>query len=161
MPNEDNQDLSQILKVSLAENGFFLEAHMKLRPVDFSKDGVFLCGLAHGPKDVSESISQALGTASRASTIVSKDKLKLDAALSYVVDDNCDGCAYCIDPCPFNALTLIEYKWKDAVKKTVQVDESRCKGCGVCMATCPKRGIYVKHFKLEMLQAMIEAALAE
>ena len=154
-----NKELAQMLKVPLNQNGFFLEAHIKLRPIDFATDGIYMAGLAHCPKDVSESISQASGAAGRAATILSKDELELEAALSFVVDANCDGCAYCIDPCPYKAITLIEYMKEGAIKKTVEVNEAKCKGCGVCMATCPKKGIYVQHFKPEMLSAMVEAAL--
>lgn len=159
LPNPGNKELGQMLKVPLDQNQFFLEAHVKLRPVDFATDGIFMAGLCHSPKDVTESLSQASGAAGRAMTILSKDEIGLDATLSFVVDANCDGCAYCIDPCPYKALTLIEYMKDGAIKKTVESDESKCKGCGVCMATCPKKGIYVKHFKLEMLSAMVEAAL--
>jgi heterodisulfide reductase subunit A len=156
---ENNKEVAQFLKVPLNQDKFFLEAHMKLRPIDFATEGVFLCGLAHSPKSVDESITQALGAAARASTILSKDEIDLEANVSFVVDKNCDGCAYCIDPCPFNSLTLIEYMKDGAIKKTVEVNESICKGCGVCMATCPKLGIYVKGFKLEQIGAQIEAAL--
>jgi heterodisulfide reductase subunit A len=83
----------------------------------------------------------------------------MEPTLSFVLDENCDGCAYCIDPCPYNALTLIEYMREGNLRKTVEVNESACKGCGVCMATCPKQGIFVRGFKLEMLMAMVEAAL--
>ncbi|MBU1487175.1 4Fe-4S dicluster domain-containing protein, partial [bacterium] len=159
VPNPTNKELAQLLKVPLDQNGFFLEAHIKLRPIDFASEGVYMAGLAHSPKDISESISQASGAAGRAATILSKDELELEATLSFVVDANCDGCAYCIDPCPYKAITLIEYMKDGAIKKTVESDESKCKGCGVCMATCPKKGIYVKHFKPEMLSAMVEAAL--
>jgi len=155
----ENSTLSQMLKIPLDENSFFLEAHRKLRPIDFATDGIFLCGLAHSPRFIEETISQASGTTARACTILSKDKLELEAALSFVVDENCDGCAYCIEPCPYDAITLIEYMRDGAVKKTVEVNEAKCKGCGSCMATCPKAGIYVRHFKPEMLRAMVEAAL--
>jgi heterodisulfide reductase subunit A len=159
IPRDDANDLAQKLKVPLTSDGFFLEAHMKLRPVDFATDGVFLCGLAHFPKTVDESIAQALAASSRASTIISKEEIELAAKISNVVDENCDGCAYCIDPCPYKALTLIEYMSAGSVKKTVEVDELKCKGCGNCMATCPKKGIYVRNFKLEHIAAQIEAAL--
>ena len=76
-----------------------------------------------------------------------------------MVDENCDGCAYCIDPCPYNALTLIEYMRGGQIKKTVQVNESACKGCGVCQATCPKKGIYIRGFKLDQIAAMVDACL--
>jgi heterodisulfide reductase subunit A len=132
---------------------------MKLRPVDFATEGIFICGTAHGPKNVHESISQAMGAATRASVILSKDELEIDPRIAEVVDENCDGCAYCIDPCPFKAITLIEYMKEGAVKKTVEVDISKCHGCGTCVATCPKKGIYVKNFRPEQFAAMIEAAL--
>jgi len=127
--------------------------------VDFSTEGVFLCGLAHSPKSIEESIIQAEAAAARASTILSKDTIDLEGNISFVVDENCDGCAYCIEPCPYKAITLIEYMRDGAIKKTVEVNESICKGCGICMATCPKKGVYVKGFKLEQISAQVEAAL--
>ena len=156
---EDGAALAQMLKVPLNQERFFLEAHLKLRPVDFAVDGVFLCGLAHAPKSLDETISQAMASASRAATILSKDELPLEAAISEVVDKNCDGCAYCIDPCPYQALTLIEYMRDGAVKKTVETNEALCKGCGVCQATCPKLGIFIRHYKLDQIAAVVEAAL--
>jgi len=159
VPRDDTKELAQKLKLPLTADGFFLEAHMKLRPVDFTNDGVFLCGIAHFPKTMDESITQALATVSRASTILSKKQIQLEATISEVVDENCDGCAYCVDPCPFNAITLIEYKKDGTVKKTVESDPAKCRGCGVCMATCPKQGIFVRNFRLEQISAMVEAAL--
>ena len=156
---EGNETLAQFLKVSLNKDNFFLEAHMKLRPVDFATDGVFLCGLAHAPKAIDESIIQAQATASRAATVLAKDFLELEATISHVIDEKCDGCAYCVDPCPYEAITLIEYMLDGLVKKTVEVDETACKGCGVCMATCPKKGILVKGFTLEQISAQVKAAL--
>ena len=132
---------------------------MKLKPVDFATDGVFMCGLAHCPKSIEESIAQADAAAGRAATILSKDEIELDANISEIVDDNCDGCAYCIDPCPYKALTLIEYMLKGDIKKTVERDAALCKGCGVCQATCPKKGVFIRSFRLEQLSAMVEAAL--
>ncbi|MFZ3386784.1 MAG: 4Fe-4S dicluster domain-containing protein, partial [Candidatus Hydromicrobium sp.] len=91
--------------------------------------------------------------------ILSKDTVELEANICFVVDETCDGCAYCIDPCPYKALTLIEDMKDGAIKKTVEVEEPTCKGCGTCMATCPKMGIFVKGFKLEQISAQVEAAL--
>jgi heterodisulfide reductase subunit A len=159
IPNEDVDELGKLFKIPLNQDKFFLEAHMKLRPVDFATDGVFMCGLAHCPKSVDESIAQANAAAARAATILSKDEIELEATISEVVDANCDGCAYCIDPCPYNALTLIEYMHKGSIKKTVQRDGALCKGCGVCQATCPKKGIFIRGFKLEQIGAMVDAAL--
>jgi heterodisulfide reductase subunit A-like polyferredoxin len=159
VPRPDAKELAQHLKVPLNANGFFLEAHLKLRPVDFATDGIYLCGLAHAPKLAGESIIQASGAAGRACTILSRDRIELDAALSQPIDEQCDGCAYCVDPCPYKAVTLLEFKWLGDVKKVVEVDEAKCKGCGVCMATCPKKGIMVRHFKLDQIAAQIAAAL--
>jgi heterodisulfide reductase subunit A len=157
--NEEDDKTAQLLKVPLDGNGFFLEAHMKLRPVDFATEGVFLCGLAHSAKAVEESIDQAQAAAGRASAILSKDRLELDACISQVVDANCDGCAYCVNPCPATALTLIEYMSEGSIKKTVEVNETACLGCGSCQATCPKQGIRVRGFTFEQLSAQVEAAL--
>jgi heterodisulfide reductase subunit A len=154
-----NEKIKEMLGVCLEPNHFFMGALGKLRPLDFTADGVFYCGTASAPMGLPEAISQGEGAASRVGNIVSKENLELEPTKSFVVDANCDGCAYCIDPCPFNAITLIEYSYGDTVKKTVQVNEALCKGCGVCMATCPKEGIYVRHFRPEMFLDMIHAAL--
>ncbi len=159
VPHGDAREVAQFLKVPLNRDGFFLEAHMKLRPVDFATDGIFVCGLAHAPKPVEDSLVQAGAAAAKAGTILAKDAIELDANISHVLDANCDGCAYCVEPCPYKAITLIEYAWQGAVKKTVEVNESICKGCGTCMATCPKKGVYVRGFTLEQIGAQIEAAL--
>ena len=157
--NEDSKTIAQFLKVPLNRDGFFLEAHMKLRPIDFATDGVFLAGMAHFPKTIEESIIQAQAAATRAATVLNKDSIELEGVISQVVDENCDGCAYCLDPCPYKAITLLEYMRDGAVKKTVEVNELLCKGCGCCMATCPKMGIYVRGFKMEQISAQINAAL--
>jgi heterodisulfide reductase subunit A len=157
--DEGNEGIAKFLKVPLNKDKFFLEAHMKLRPVDFATDGVYLCGLAHSAKAMDESIIQAQAAASRASTILSQDSIELEANISQVIDESCDGCAYCIEPCPYQALTLIEYMREGSVKKTVDVDETACKGCGCCMATCPKKGIFVRGFKLEQIGAQVKAAM--
>jgi heterodisulfide reductase subunit A len=161
VPREDTDAVGKLFKVPLNQDRFFLEAHMKLRPVDFATDGVFMCGLAHSPKSVDESIAQASAAAGKAATILSKDEIQLEATISEVVDANCDGCAYCIDPCPYNALTLIEYMYQGGVKKAVARDAALCKGCGVCQATCPKQGIFIRNFRLDQLSAMVDAALTE
>ncbi len=159
IPRESNKTLAQILRVPLGDDNFFLEAHRKLRPIDFATDGIFLCGNAHSPLGLDETISQAFGVAGRAGTILSKDQIDLEPIISHVVEENCDGCAYCIDPCPYKAIALIEYQENGEVKKRVEVNESLCKGCGTCMATCPKAAIFVWHFRPEMLSAEVKAAL--
>jgi heterodisulfide reductase subunit A len=158
-PDPENRRLAQALKVPLTSEGFFLEAHMKLRPVDFMTDGVYLCGLAHAPKTVEESILQAQAAAARAAAVLARDTLELEATVSEVIDESCDGCAYCVDTCPFKAITLLEYAWQGSVKKVVETNPAVCKGCGCCQATCPKNGILIRGFTLQQIRAQIEAAL--
>ncbi len=158
-PHESNHELAQLIKVPLNSEGFFLEAHMKLRPVDFMTDGAFLCGLAHSPKNIEETILQAQAAAARASTILSRDSIELEGIISHVVDASCDGCAYCVDTCPYKAISMIEYMWQGGIKKVVETNDSSCKGCGCCQATCPKNGIFVYGFTLAEIEAQIHAAL--
>ena len=155
----DTKELSQILKISQSADKFLLEAHPKLRPVDTNTAGIYLAGCCQSPKDIPDTVAQACGAAAKALIPLSQGKVDIDPLISFVVDEFCDGCAFCIDPCPYNALTLLEYMKNGEVKKTVEVNEALCKGCGLCQATCPKAGIVVKGFKLEQLQAMINAAI--
>ena len=163
VPQPDAAQLAQLLKVPRTPDGFFQEAHMKLRPVDFANDGIFLCGMAHYPKKaVTETVTQALAAVGRAATVLANRVIEIEPTISHVVEEKCDGCAYCVDPCPFKAIKLIEYKNENGqIKKRVQVDETLCKGCGTCQATCPKGAIFVWHFKLEQLRAMTMAALGK
>lgn len=161
VPQPDAGKLAQFLKVPLTQDGFFQEAHMKLAPVDFATNGIFLCGMAHYPKKaITESVIQAAASASRAATVLSKKVIEIEPTISHVIEEKCDGCAYCVDPCPFNAITLVEYQdEKGQTKKRVVIEETLCKGCGTCQATCPKDAVFVWHFKLEQLRAMTMAAL--
>ncbi|MEK7276418.1 MAG: 4Fe-4S binding protein [Chloroflexota bacterium] len=163
VPQPDAGDVAQLLKVPRTQDGFFQEAHLKLRPVDFANDGIFLCGMAHYPKKaLTESVTQALAAAGRAATVLANRTIEIEPSISHVVEEKCDGCAYCVDPCPFKAITLIEYTNEAGqIKKRVQVDETMCKGCGTCQATCPKGAIFVWHFKLDQLRAMTMAALGK
>jgi len=158
-PHEDNRKIAQFLKVPLNSEGFFLEAHMKLRPVDFMTDGVFLCGLAHSPKGIDECILQAQAASARAASVLVQDRLELGANISQVVEESCDGCAYCVDTCTYKAITLLEYKWQGSIKKVVETNDSICKGCGCCQATCPKKGVFIRGFTLDQIEAQIHAAL--
>ena len=159
VPNPGNKELAQLLKVPLGEDGFFLEAHRKLRPVDFASDGIFLCGAAQAPLALRQALSQAAATAARAATVLSRNTIELEPTISHVVTENCDGCAYCVDPCPFHAIRLVEYQSDGSVKKRVEVEQAVCKGCGTCQATCPKNAIFVWHFRPEQLLAQVHAAL--
>jgi len=157
IPNPDNKRLSEMLKVPLTKDGFFLEAHMKLRPVDFQTDGVFLCGMAHSPKFIDESIAQACAAASRAATILSKKTLEMEGIVANVDEDLCSGCRICEYLCPYAA---IEMKEEDG-KTTAHVIEALCKGCGVCGTACPTKAITLGHFTTEEILAQIKAALVE
>ncbi len=154
-----NAPLADLYKVHLNAEGFFSEAHAKIRPVESTTAGIYMAGLCHYPKPIQESIAEALACASRAATILSRDSLELESITSRPLDENCDGCAFCVDACPFQAISLLEYVKDGAVKKTVEVNQAICKGCGSCMATCPKQGIYVAGFTLEQLGAQVNAAL--
>ncbi len=154
-----NAPLADLYKIHLNAEGFFSEAHAKIKPVESSTAGIYMAGLCHYPKPIQESLAEALACASRASTILSRDSLELESIISRPIDENCDGCAFCVDACPFHAISLLEYVKGGNLKKTVEVNRVLCKGCGSCMATCPKQGIYVAGFTLEQLGAQVEAAL--
>jgi heterodisulfide reductase subunit A len=157
IPNPNNKHLAEMLKVPLTKDGFFLEAHMKLRPVDFATDGVFLCGMAHSPKYIDESIAQACAAAARATTILSKDKLEMEGIVANVDEDLCSGCRICEYLCPYGA---IEMKDKDG-KPFAHVIEALCKGCGACGTACPTKAIVMGHFTTEEILAQVKSALVE
>jgi heterodisulfide reductase subunit A len=154
VPDPNNEDLSKSLKVPLSKDGFFLEAHMKLRPVDFATEGVFLCGSAHSPKFIDESISQAEAVVSRACTILSKDYLEAEGVISIVNSDICSGCETCILVCPFDAIE------KDD-KGKAKVNELLCKGCGACVAACRAGAIQQRCFTDEQILSVIRSAFQE
>jgi heterodisulfide reductase subunit A len=161
IPNTGAKKLAQMYKVPLDNFGFFQEAHAKLRPVDFATDGLFVAGMAHYPKPVEESIAQALAASARAATLLAKDEVTLDGIKAEVDPDFCDGCALCVDVCPYHAISLVENKDENGeVHKLVSVNLAHCKGCGLCQGTCPKRGISVAGFTFKQLESQIEAALA-
>ena len=154
VPNPDNDELAQLLKVPLSKDKFFLEAHMKLRPVEFATDGIFLCGLAHSPKYINECVSQANAAVSRASTILSKEQIEAEGIVTYIDADKCTGCGTCIVLCPFNALE------KDENDKAI-VTEVLCKGCGTCASSCPEKAASLRNFTDEQLIAQLTAGLKE
>ncbi len=154
--HESGRGLSKILKVPVGPHGFFLEAHVKLRPVDFATDGVYLCGTAHGPKNVDETIAQAYAAASKASIPMARGRVKAESITSEVDQDRCIGCGLCEIVCPFNAIR-VEKTEKGRIARTIIAS---CKGCGVCGAGCPQKAISMSHFTDRQLLAQV-AALAE
>ncbi len=155
---EDAQEVANLMRIPVDQNRFYLEAHAKLRPLDFATDGVFLCGTARYPATVGEAQAQGLGAASRAATVLFKDKLVASALISQVTE-RCDGCGACVELCPYHALSLEEYEQDGRKLKRNKVDKMLCKGCGVCAATCPKGGVVVCGFTRTQLQAQVDAAL--
>jgi len=143
--------LAQLYKVPLNQDGFFAEAHVKLRPVDFATDGVFVCGLAHAPKTIDESITQAQAAVARAVTVLAKKEIKLGGIISNIAPELCSGCLVCVNVCPFNAVDF------DAEKFVAEVNPALCKGCGLCVASCRSGAIHLKGFDNDQIFAQIFA----
>jgi len=147
----ENNKLSQFFKVPLNQDGFFLEAHMKLRPVDFGTDGVFMCGLAHGPKNLEENVAQAKAAVARACTVLAKESIDVEGKCAMVNKKKCVGCGVCEDVCPAKAIAV------DATEKVAVVNEALCKGCGACSSSCRCGALNVKGCTNEQIMAMISA----
>ncbi|GAB6157112.1 hypothetical protein JCM39194_03120 [Desulfotomaculum varum] len=152
IPAQGTEALSQTFKVSLNADGYFLEAHMKLRPVDFAADGLYLCGLAHSPKLIEESIAQANAAAIRATTLLSKDKLESLGNVAMVNPKWCKGCGLCVQACPYGARVLNE------LTGVAEVLDVLCQGCGACVATCPSGACQQKGFEKGQIIAMLDAS---
>ncbi len=145
--------MAQFFKVPIDADGWFLEAHQKLKPVDFANDGVFLCGMAHYPKPIDESIAQAQAAASRALTVLSMDTIKVGGIVCSIDAELCSGCLACINVCPYGAISFNDGS------KVAEVNEALCKGCGACAATCPSEAPVLMGFSNKELYAQIKAAL--
>jgi len=145
--------LAQFFKVPMDQDGWLLEAHQKLRPVEFATEGVFLCGMAHYPKPIEESISQALAATSRALTVLTRDQIMVGGVVSRINPELCCGCQGCINVCPFGAITF------NLDRQAAEVNAALCKGCGACAAACPSEAPMLMGFNNEQLYAEIEMAL--
>ena len=148
----DNEELANILKVPLTAEGFFLEAHVKLRPVDTQYDGIFICGMAHSPKRIDESISQALAASGRACRLLCQDRIEVGGVVAKVDPELCAACLICVRACPYEVPFINE----DGVS---EIDISKCQGCGVCAAECPAKAITLSHFEDVQVLAQIDALL--
>jgi heterodisulfide reductase subunit A2 len=153
MPSQ-TEEISKLFKVTLNPDGFFKEAHVKLKPVEFATDGVFLCGMAHYPKFIQETINQAYGCAGRVLTLLSRDIVTASGSVCMVSEKNCMGCGACVEVCTYGALELRDTKQG---KKAV-INPVLCKGCGLCNTKCPPAAISLKHYTDDELLHQIDAA---
>jgi heterodisulfide reductase subunit A len=149
----DNTELTRLFKVPVDGDGWLLEAHQKLRPVDFAGDGIFLCGMAHYPKPLDECTAQARAAAARALTYLTRDTITLSGVVTYIEPALCSGCGGCIEVCPYGAITL------DQAQGIAVVNPALCKGCGACAAACPSEAPRLKGFDNRQLYAQIKSAL--
>jgi heterodisulfide reductase subunit A-like polyferredoxin len=145
----DNRKLADMLKVPLNADGFFNEAHLKLRPVEFATEGIFLCGLAHSPKMMDENISQARAAAARAATVLSKTHLEVGAQVASVDQSRCISCMTCVRACPYGAPAV-------NIDKKAEIVAANCMGCGICVAECPAHAVHLNHFETGQFSGMLD-----
>ncbi|MFZ5595660.1 MAG: FAD-dependent oxidoreductase [Bacillota bacterium] len=153
LPARDNPRISTLFKIPINEDGFFLEAHMKLRPVDFASEGVFMAGLAHSPKNLDENIAQAKAAVGRAATILAKDKLESHNVVAVVQTEKCAACYTCVRLCPFNAPRI--------VNNAAQIETVLCQGCGTCAGECPNKAITLQGYSDKMYMSMVDELFKE
>jgi heterodisulfide reductase subunit A len=146
------EDLAQMFKVPMDEDGWLLEAHQKLRPVDFATDGVFMCGLAHYPKPMEEAVAQAQAAVSRAVTVLSREEMWLSGVVAFIDQAKCVGCGVCWTVCPYQAIAEDD-------KGLAVVNEALCKGCGTCVASCRSGAPNLRGFTTQDVMAQIEAMI--
>ncbi|MFH0851012.1 MAG: hydrogenase iron-sulfur subunit [Candidatus Bathyarchaeota archaeon] len=152
IPRRESKELASILRVPLSSDGFYLEAHPKMRPVDFSSDGIYMCGTAHAPKSIAESVSQGYAAASRAAIPMAKRIIKAEAVTAVLDPEKCVGCGACASVCPFNAI-----EWGSLGEP--HITESLCKGCGLCTVECPVGAMQLRYYKDSQLSPAIRALL--
>ncbi len=152
MVAEDTEELASIVKLARTEEGHFMEAHVKLRPVDMATEGIFVCGTAHSPKLLSEAVAQAQAAAARAVTFLSQDRLTLSAVIARVDAERCAACLICVRSCPFSVPRINE-------EGVSEIDEALCHGCGVCAAECPAKAIELNWYEDDQILCKVDALL--
>ncbi|MEW6425276.1 MAG: FAD-dependent oxidoreductase [Bacillota bacterium] len=155
LPPAGNRKVAQLFKVPLNADGFFLEAHMKLRPVDFPAEGIYLCGLCHSPKNMLESIIQAKAAAARAAVILSRDRLEVKGVTARVDISKCQACLTCVRLCPFNAPRI------DPETNVAQIEAVLCQGCGTCAGECPNKAITLQGYTDEQQMSAVRGLFGE
>ena len=146
----ENEELALMLKVPRMADGFFLEAHIKLRPVDFATDGIYVCGLAHSPKNITESVAQAAAAAARAGTVLANDTISVGGVVAVVDEEKCAACLTCVRACPYSVPVINE-------RGKAEIDPVKCHGCGVCAAECPGKAIQLQYFRDVQVLAKCDA----
>jgi heterodisulfide reductase subunit A len=154
-PRADARDVARLFNLSRSADGFLLERHAKLEPVATANDGVFIVGCVQGPKDIPDTVAQALGGAAEALALIDKGIVELEAATAVVDEAACSGCKICVPLCPYTAITFNE------AEKRAVINEALCKGCGVCVAACPAAAIVARHFTDQQILAEVEALLVD
>ena len=154
VPRASREELSELLRIPLNADGFFLEAHMKLRPVDFASEGLFLCGTAHAPKFITETISQANAVAGRAASILSRKDMTVSSQIAWADPDKCISCMTCVHVCPYMAPTV------NSVNKA-EVQGAVCMGCGSCTAECPAKAIQLRHYIDTQILGAVQSLLSK
>jgi heterodisulfide reductase subunit A len=157
VPAKTTPDITRLFKVPLNPDGFFQEAHVKLRPVDFAADGIFMCGSSHYPKHMSETISQAYGAAGRAVTLLAHETVTASGSVCEVEEEACVSCGACITACTYDAI-----HWRETpAGRKAEVNPALCKGDGLCCAKCPTDAVVLRHFTNDEVFDQIDAALME
>jgi heterodisulfide reductase subunit A len=152
-PHADSQDVRRMFNISCSTEGFFLERHPKLAPVDTFTDGIYIAGACQGPKDIPDTVAQAGAAAAQALTLIDTGEIELEPNTAYVVQEDCSGCRTCLTICPYNAIS------RDEVKQKAFINEALCKGCGTCVAACPSGAIKQNLFEDEMIFSEIDGLL--
>jgi heterodisulfide reductase subunit A-like polyferredoxin len=162
MPAEGAKDVASLLKCSLDADGFFLEAHIKLRPVDFSSDGYFMAGMAHYPKLIDETIVQAQAAASRAARILSRPTLTAGGMVAHVDAEKCVGCLTCVRICPFDVPIVVEdHTGVGKIEGAAYIEPTVCHGCGSCVSECPAKAISIAHYEDNQIMVKLDALLVK
>lgn len=160
VPNADLERISSLFHASRSADGFLLEAHPKLRPLESPSAGIFLAGACQGPKDIPDTVAQASGAAAKAIDLLSSGEIELEPLKASVDEDLCSGCKICESICPFNAIEMKNKAGKDKEKITAEVIEAMCQGCGLCSSACPTGAIKIQQFGNPQVLTQVRAALA-
>ncbi len=150
-PHQASKEIAELFKLPFDADGFFMEAHLKLRPLDFASSGIFVCGLAHSPKYVEESIAQAQGAAARALGVLAREEMYVGGAVAVIDPQKCAICLTCMRTCPFGVPRV------DQAEGVVAIDPAACQGCGNCASACPRKAIEVMHNRDRQFVAKIGA----